>query len=294
VEDFVPKQLHAEMFIGRLRGGSQPILVQASDGYLYVVKFQDNPQGPNVLFNEALGSALFEACGLRVPEWAAIEVNDGFLDRHPESWFWTGAAYHRPKAGWCFGSRYQGMGEAPVVEILSRSQMSRVNHREDFWKAWFLDILLEHSDHRQAMFSRGENGELEPIFFDHGHLFGGPNGDLTPKVLASRFLDSRIYDELGIDGCNRIVRIIESLHLEKLHRIVANMPQEWATPAAISQFHQFLVRLADGTLIENISSYLRNSCYHLTGELSDQRKTVRAEGFPGTVLPSCLSGVRYA
>lgn len=294
VEDFAPKQLNAELFIGRLRGGSQPILVQASDGYLYVVKFQDNPQGPNVPFNEALGSLLFEVCGLRVPSWAVIEVNDGFLDRHPESWFWTGKEYRRPQAGCCFGSRFQGMGETPVVEILSRSQMSRVSGREDFWRAWFLDILTEHCDHRQALFARQENGALEPIFFDHGHLFGGPLGEVAPKVLASRYLDSRIYEELDVEGCNRIAHIIESLHQENLLRLVASLPQEWATASAMRQLQRLLARLNDGALLENISDYLRNSCYQFTGELSGSRKTVRSERLAGAVVPACLPGIRYA
>lgn len=294
MEDFTPKQLSAELFIGRLRGGSQPILVQATDGYLYVVKFQDNPQGPNVLFNEALGSALFEACGLRVPSWGVLEVSNGFLDRHPECWFWTGKQYRRPRAGWCFASRYQGMGETPALEILSRSQFSRVRRREDFWKAWFLDILGENCDHRQTLFLRDESGELDPVFFDHGHLFGGPDGSATPKLLASRYLDSRIYEELGMESCHQIVHILESLHLEKLHRIVASLPQEWITPSAIGQFHQLLVRLSDGSLIANISDYLRNSSYHVSGELSEQRKTARAERFTGSILSTCLPSVRYA
>jgi hypothetical protein len=294
VETFTPKQLSAELFIGRLRGGSQPILVQASDGFLYVVKYQDNPQGPNVPFNEGLGSVLFDACGLRVPSWAAIEVSDGFLDRHPEGWIWEGREYRRPKAGWCFGSRYQGMGETQVLEVLSRSAFNRVNNRQDFWKAWFLDILCEHCDHRQTLFLRNDAGDMDAVFFDHGHLFGGPNGDTTPKLLASRYLDSRIYEDLAVEGCNRIAHIIESLNQEKLNRIVANMPQEWVTSSVIGQFHQLLVRLSDGFLVENVSNYLRSSCFQLRGESPEQRKTARAERFRGGILPAGLSGVRYA
>jgi len=294
VEEFIPKQLSAELFIGRLRGGSQPILVQASDDQLYVVKFQDNPQGPNVPFNESLGSALYGACGLNVPSWAAMEISDSFLDRHPECWFWTEDHYHRPKAGWCFASRYQGMGESKVLEVLSRSMFSRIRDRQNFWKAWFLDILCEHCDHRQTLFLRTETGELDPVFFDHGHLFGGPTGDTTPKVLASRFLDTRIYVDINLEGCNQIAHLIESLHQEKLHRIVANLPQEWVTPSAIGQFHQLLIRLSDGSLIANVSDYLRHSCYQISGELSEQRKSAYAERYTGSILPACLSGIRYA
>lgn len=46
-------------FLKALRGGSQSILAQANDGQLYVVKFANNLQGKNLLFNEAAGSMLY-------------------------------------------------------------------------------------------------------------------------------------------------------------------------------------------------------------------------------------------
>ncbi len=55
-------------YVRNLRGGSQPILARASDGFLYVVKFANNLQGPNLLFNESAGSELYLACGLPIPE----------------------------------------------------------------------------------------------------------------------------------------------------------------------------------------------------------------------------------
>ena len=57
-----------------LRGGSQPHLMQANDGNLYVVKFQGNPQGTRVLANEMLAAMLAEGLGLPMPTTEVVEL----------------------------------------------------------------------------------------------------------------------------------------------------------------------------------------------------------------------------
>jgi hypothetical protein len=53
--------------------------VEASDGHLYVVKFINNPQGLNVLFNEAVGTELYSIAGLSVPAWRPLLVTGDFV-----------------------------------------------------------------------------------------------------------------------------------------------------------------------------------------------------------------------
>jgi len=95
-------------YIRSLRGGSQPILAQASDGHTYVVKFANNLQGPNLLFNESAGSELYRACGLAVPEWRPLEVSEDFLDENHDCWMQTPEGQLRPASGLCYGSRFLG------------------------------------------------------------------------------------------------------------------------------------------------------------------------------------------
>jgi len=66
-------------YIRKLRGRSQPMPVEASDGHLYVVKFINNPQGLNVLFNEAVGTELYSIAGLSVPAWRPLLVTGDFV-----------------------------------------------------------------------------------------------------------------------------------------------------------------------------------------------------------------------
>ena len=49
------------------KGGSQSRLVTCDDGKLYVLKMHPNPQGPNVLANEAIGSILLRGLGFLRP-----------------------------------------------------------------------------------------------------------------------------------------------------------------------------------------------------------------------------------
>jgi hypothetical protein len=186
----------ATQYIRKLRGGSQPILVQASDGLLYVVKFTNNLQGPNVPFNESIGTELYRACGLAVPSWKPVLVTNSFLDKNPDCWMQTPAGRLRPDSGLCFGSRFLGGDGIRLLEILPGTSFERVRDRKNFWLAWLIDICAEHVDNRQAVFVEDSDGSLDPSFFDMGHLFGGPKADQAKHFRASRYLDPRIYPEV--------------------------------------------------------------------------------------------------
>jgi hypothetical protein len=241
----------AVQFLRRLRGGSQPILVQASDGFLYVLKFRDNLQGENVPFNEWMGNEVFHAFGLPGPEWTAVLVTDEFLDHNPKCWIQTENGTRRPRPGWCFGSMFLGMSEAPLLEILPGSSFCRIRNRADFWKAWVLDFLAENADSRQALFL-DEAGWLFAYFIDHGHLFGGPHGDQYPEFPASGYLDLRVYSDLANQNCNNIQRDLESVHWSDLVRKVEELPHEWLTGSGPVRFERFVSRASDISLVRHL------------------------------------------
>src|SRR5580698_1050275 len=101
-----------------LRGGSQPILAHATDGLVYVVKFANNLQGPNLLFNESAGYELYRACGLPVPDWTPLWVTDSFLDGNRDCWMQTPEGRLRPSSGLCFGSLFLGQKGDRLFEIV--------------------------------------------------------------------------------------------------------------------------------------------------------------------------------
>jgi len=76
--------LYAVQHIRRMRGGSQAHLMRASDGFYYVTKFQNSPQGVRILANEMFATSLGLWLGLPMPPVAAIEVSDWLIDNTPE------------------------------------------------------------------------------------------------------------------------------------------------------------------------------------------------------------------
>src|SRR6266568_5726 len=85
-------------FLRKLRGGSQASLVVADDAALYAVKFDSNPQGQLLLFNEALASELYRLLKLPTPSWAPFLVDDAYLDANPGVWFELPSGKRRPPA----------------------------------------------------------------------------------------------------------------------------------------------------------------------------------------------------
>ncbi|WP_353072156.1 HipA family kinase [Tunturiibacter gelidoferens] len=96
--------LSANKYIRKMKGGSQSILVQCDDNRFYVVKMAGNPQGPNVVANEFLGSVIAGAVGLPVAESMLIHLSDHFIDSDPDIWFELPSERKRPDAGLHFGS----------------------------------------------------------------------------------------------------------------------------------------------------------------------------------------------
>ncbi len=239
-------------YFRNLRGGSQPILAQASDGLLYVVKFTNNLQGANLPFNESIGNELYHACGLPVPAWKPLLVTDAFLDQYPDCWMQTAEGHLRPASGLCFGSLYLGGDGVRLLEILPGTSFKRVCNREDFWLAWLIDICAQHSDNRQALFQENADGRLQAFFVDHGHLFGGPKGEQKPNFQASRYLDPRVYQGVSSHYIPSFQKIAGALKVDQLWRGIQELPDGWKTESALHGFEQCLHRLSDARLLQNI------------------------------------------
>jgi hypothetical protein len=277
-------------FIRRLRGGSQPILVEASDGMRYVVKFADNIQGSNLAFNEAMGTELYRACGLTVPLWKPLLLTDSFLDRNPACWMQTERGLLRPAAGRCFGSRFLGTVGTRLLEILPETSYRRLRNRTSFWLAWLVDICAEHADNRQALFLQQADGCFEAHYVDQGHVFGGPNGNQRVHYIASRYLDSRIYPAITRDERRGIRKALRALDAESLLRVANALPDEWKMVSALDSLGRCLQRLSKELLLENLLETMIDSSVRGMG--SERRIPENARKGPTSVLcPGIQLGV---
>ena len=65
-------------------GGSLPALVEADDGFLYVLKFRGAGQGTKALIAELIAGELARALGLRVPELVFASLDSAFGRTEPD------------------------------------------------------------------------------------------------------------------------------------------------------------------------------------------------------------------
>jgi hypothetical protein len=238
--------------IKNFRGSSQPILAEASDGLLYIVKFTNNVQGANVCFNEGVGNELYRAFGLTVPSWKPLLITDSFLDQNPGCWMQTPEGRLRPESDLCFGSRFLGCDGERLLEILPGTSIKRVRNIDTFWLAWMIDICAEHADNRQALFLEDSQRILEAFFIDHGHLFGGPNGEFEPHLVAPRYLDPRIYQSVSSEYLLNLKKAALRLDVDQLWQRMQTLPNNWKTVSALNKFDQCLCRFSNGDILQSI------------------------------------------
>jgi len=235
---------------------SQPILAQASDGFHYVVKFNNDSRWPNLAFNESAGTELYRACGLAVPHWEPLLVTDSFLDANVNCWMQSEWGSVRPAPGLCFGSRFLGVEGARLLEVLGGTSFQRVRNRSSFWMAWLIDVCAEHVDNRQALFLEEADGWLNAFFVDQGHFFGGPKADQQCDFRASRYLDARIYGRVTSEQMAHFLGVARSLDADKIWKRAQALPDEWKTESGLRSFANCLSKLSNSDLLLNIADTL--------------------------------------
>ena len=242
----------AERYVRKLRGGSQPVLLEASDGFLYVVKFTNNFQGANLSFNESMGTELFNACTLPVPTWKPVFVTPEFVDQTPQCWMEAQGGKVRPEPGISFGSRFLGGPNIRLFEILPGTGFDRIQNRNCFWLAWVVDICCQHTDNRQALFI-ADTGGYTSWFIDMGHLFGGAAGDQNLRhFIQPRYLDPRIYARMSKEEASLLLTTIRSINAETLWRRAQALPEDWVSASALRAFSRGLDTLANSDFVKKI------------------------------------------
>jgi hypothetical protein len=226
--------------------------VQGADDLFYVAKFKNNLQGPNLLFNECMGTELFRACGLQVPSWTILNLSKSFLESNLGSWLETPEGLRRPEEGLCYATHFLYKKGNKTLEVLPGTFLNRIRNRSLFWLAWLLDICFEHTDHRQAIFQMDERGFLDTFFIDMGNMFGGAKGGQHSHLLASRYLDPRIYPDIGSKERTSILKIVGSIDVDGLWHRLEHIPANWRSVTAEESLMQGLNRLGKVKLLEEI------------------------------------------
>jgi hypothetical protein len=237
----------------RQKGGSQSRLVLCDDGKKYILKMHPNPQGPNVLANEALGSMLLKGLGLSVPAWRPITISLRTLRCFPELTMETVGGSTLPACGVHFGSEYVGGPQYDLFDLIPESY--RTKNSEQVAAMNLFDLWANHHDNRQCVYRRPKmTGDYEAFFIDNGHLFGGP--EWSVETTLSSKLWSRYVHTSECLAMERWLTLFEDRIPGLLHEAKAAIPSEWYGADINSLCEGYLRRLWRLRAIVESSGYI--------------------------------------
>jgi hypothetical protein len=220
----------AMQHLSRMRGGSQAQLMRCSDGNLYVVKFQNNPQGLRILANEMLGVKLAAKLGLPVPRGDVVSVSDALIRSSPDLTVQLGRGREVCKAGLQFGSRYPGrFRKFPVFDFLPNEQLRHVSNLADFLGMLAFDKWTCNTDGRQAIFIQHQSRACySALMIDNGFCFNAGEWDFPDAPLRGLYLRPAVYEEVrGLESFAPWLNSISSFTESALNDIGCSIPPEW-------------------------------------------------------------------
>lgn len=245
----------ARRWLRRMKGGSQPHLIEADDGHFYVIKPKDNPQHRRILVNEWISSAFLRYLQLASPEVASVWLADDFLQAHPELGIQRGRHLEPISAGWHFGSRLPGdPSSMALFDTLPNVLLPKVVNARDLGGLVVFDRWVANADYRQLVFFRAhvaEPGTARPGFvmwaIDHGFAFQGPNWSLKTGGRQGLHHGNPIYESLASwDQVEPWLTRIEHFPEEVADQALASMPREWLGPEDDDELEKLLEQLFRG------------------------------------------------
>jgi hypothetical protein len=257
--------IQAVQHIRKMRGGSQPHLLRASDDHFYVTKFRNNPQHTRILFNEYLATKLGMLLGLPMPEVRIIYVSEWLVLNSPELKIDQGGFSVPCASGLQFASRYVADPlESSVYDYLPESMLSRVRNRQDFPRVLAFDKWTGNADGRQAVFSKAANKRFyKASFIDQGYCFNAGEWDFSDSPLRGAFARNSVYESVtGWDSFEPTLSRIEDIDAAEIWTIVREIPAEWyqnndeALSRLITLLHQRCASVRD--LITGFRKSTRN------------------------------------
>ncbi len=214
-----------------MRGGAQSQLMLGSDGKLWVVKFQSNPQHVRVLANEMIATRLAAAAGLTVPVCDVMQVTEWLVANTAEMVFEAGRGeIRRYDGGLQFGSQFVGgLMPGQVVDYLPEQHLSEVRNLEEFAGMLVIDKWTGNCNGRQAIFSRkARERRYRATFIDQGFCFNAGEWTFPDSPLRGVYPRNLVYAGVsGWDSFEPWLSRVEAMRAELLWAAAEGIPPEW-------------------------------------------------------------------
>lgn len=213
-----------------MRGGAQSHLMLASDGQLYVVKFQNNPQHIRVLANELLATRLAAAVGLTVPHVDVVEVTGWLIRNTPELHLEMRGQSAQCQPGLQFGSQLVGgLMPGQVVDYLPEEMLLETRNLGEFAGILALDKWTCNANGRQAVFQKTRRERrYRATFIDQGYCFHAGDWVFEDLPLRGVYPQNSVYR--GVAGWRSFepwLTRIETLDPAVVWEIAGAVPPEW-------------------------------------------------------------------
>lgn len=223
--------LFAVQHIRKLTGKTQAHLMRASDGYLYITKFSNNPLGIRVLASEFLATKIGHFLGLPMPEVALIEVPDLLIESTPGLQMeMQDQAIVRCAQGTHLAVRYAGdVWKDRIFDHVPATMFHRVSNPTDFLRILPFDKWLGNCDHRQAVFvGRSGQRKYRAIFIDQHDCFDGPRWQFLDKPEYGLYGGKHVYEAVtGWRSFEPALSRIENISADDLRQLASEVPAEW-------------------------------------------------------------------
>jgi hypothetical protein len=208
-------------------GGSLPAIVEADDGFLYVLKFRGAGQGLKALIAELLGGEIARILGIKMPEMVFAELNDSFSKTEPDEEIQD---LLRTSTGLNLGVHYLSGAITfdPIVTTINPKLSSQI--------VW-LDALLTNVD-RTPRNTNMLIWHKELWLIDHGaSLYFHHNWDNWEEQSKRPFV--AIKDHVLLPQASEIEEVDEEfkkiLTPKQIKAIVDLIPDDWLQNRELSQ-----------------------------------------------------------
>lgn len=222
--------INAIAHIRGMRGCSQPHLMRADDGHLYIVKFLNNAQHRRVLTNEWLAFRLASALGLPIPPAVQIEVPEALVASCPDLVIQKAGFIFPCTSGLNFGSRMPTVSLGRVLhDRLPTGNLTNVENLPDFAGMLVLDTWLCNCDTRQVVCFRPKSGKkFRAYMIDNGACFDTEHWRFPDSCLRGIYPVAGVYS--GITGWGSFepwLTAVEDFDALAIRALASEVPHSW-------------------------------------------------------------------